>query len=58
MGALGRGGTFWLFSGLSIVGTVFVFFVVPETKGKSLNEIQAILGDNKATTNEKDEEKI
>lgn len=50
VGALGRGGAFWLFSGLSLVGTVFVFFVVPETKGKSLIEIQQILGGNKEPT--------
>lgn len=42
-GSLGNGETFWLFSALSIVGTVFVFFVVPETKGKSLLEIQQML---------------
>lgn len=40
---IGAGGTFWLFSGLTILGTVFVFVFVPETKGKSLNAIQAEL---------------
>lgn len=49
---LGQGETFWLFSGLSIVGTVFVFFVVPETKGKSLSEIQKMLGDDVANDTE------
>lgn len=49
--SLGTGPTFWLFSAVSIVGTVFVFFVVPETKGKSLVEIQKILeGDNDNST--------
>ncbi|XP_073839129.1 solute carrier family 2 member nebulosa isoform X2 [Musca autumnalis] len=38
--ALGSGPTFWLFAGITIVGAVFVFVFVPETKGKSLNEIQ------------------
>lgn len=57
VGALGRGGAFWLFSGLSVVGTIFVFFIVPETKGKSLNEIQVILGGDKHQAGEKDEEK-
>ncbi|XP_064545466.1 facilitated trehalose transporter Tret1-2 homolog isoform X1 [Drosophila montana] len=37
---LGSGGTFWLFAGVTVVGVIFVFFAVPETKGKSLNEIQ------------------
>lgn len=41
--AIGIGPTFWLLSGFSILGTVFVFFVVPETKGKSLSEIQTML---------------
>ncbi|KAM8708633.1 hypothetical protein ACLKA7_015580 [Drosophila subpalustris] len=43
---LGSGPTFWLFSGLTVVGVFFVFFVVPETKGKSLNEIQQELAGN------------
>ncbi|XP_076637093.1 facilitated trehalose transporter Tret1-like isoform X5 [Colletes latitarsis] len=33
-------GTFWLFSGVCAVGIFFVYFLVPETKGKSLKEIQ------------------
>uniref|UniRef100_A0A1B0CZM5 Major facilitator superfamily (MFS) profile domain-containing protein n=2 Tax=Phlebotomus papatasi TaxID=29031 RepID=A0A1B0CZM5_PHLPP len=41
--AMGTGETFWLFSGLSILGLIFVFFIVPETKGKSLSEIQDLL---------------
>ncbi|XP_065074991.1 facilitated trehalose transporter Tret1-2 homolog [Ochlerotatus camptorhynchus] len=44
---LGNAGVFWLFSCLSLLGTVFVFFVVPETKGISLAEIQRMLsGEN------------
>lgn len=42
--SLGSGGTFWLFSGLTILGAVFVFMFLPETKGKSLAEIQELLG--------------
>ncbi|XP_029710984.1 facilitated trehalose transporter Tret1-like [Aedes albopictus] len=41
--ALGISGAFWLFSGISLVGTAFVFVVVPETKGISLFEIQRML---------------
>lgn len=48
--AIGIGPTFWLLSGFSIVGTVFVFFVVPETKGKSLPEIQAMLAGNASSS--------
>ncbi|XP_065362596.1 facilitated trehalose transporter Tret1-2 homolog isoform X2 [Calliphora vicina] len=38
--AIGSGQTFWLFAGITVVGAIFVFVFVPETKGKSLNEIQ------------------
>lgn len=49
--AIKIGPTFWLFSGLTIVGVVFVFIFVPETKGKSLPEIQFMLGEtNKNNT--------
>lgn len=49
--AIKIGPTFWLFSALTIVGVVFVFFFVPETKGKSLPEIQFMLGEtNKNNT--------
>lgn len=47
--AIGIGPTFWLLSGFSILGTVFVFFVVPETKGKSLSEIQTMLASTSST---------
>jgi len=34
-------GAFWLFAGICLVGVIFVFFYVPETKGRSLEEIEA-----------------
>lgn len=36
--------TFWLFTLFSVLGTFFVLFIVPETKGKSMDEIQEMLG--------------
>lgn len=42
--SLGIAGVFWLFTGFSLLGTVFVFFLVPETKGITLSEIQRLLG--------------
>lgn len=41
--AIGSGGSFWLFSGLCGLFDLFVFFILFETKGKSLKEIQEIL---------------
>ncbi|XP_063918705.1 facilitated trehalose transporter Tret1-like [Zophobas morio] len=40
---LGSGETFWLFSGCCFAGWLFTFIFVPETKGKSFQEIQEIL---------------
>lgn len=39
-------GVFWYFSIASLFGAIFSFFVVPETKGKSLREIQIELQGN------------
>ncbi|XP_075232586.1 trehalose transporter 1-like protein [Lycorma delicatula] len=36
--------TFWIFAGISVAGTIFVWNLVPETKGKSMEEIQRELG--------------
>nr|XP_003704539.1 PREDICTED: facilitated trehalose transporter Tret1-like [Megachile rotundata] len=38
--AMGTGPTFWFFGAMSAIAVVFVCFVVPETKGKSLIDIQ------------------
>lgn len=45
--AIGKGETFWIFAGVSVIGTIFTFLVVPETKGKSINDIQRMLGGEK-----------
>jgi SP family arabinose:H+ symporter-like MFS transporter len=36
---LGNAGTFWSFSAAALVAWVFVYWLVPETKGKSLEQI-------------------
>lgn len=41
---IGAGQVFWLFAGIMLIGFIFIFFVVPETKGKSVDEIQVMLG--------------
>ena len=35
-------GTYWFFGGCSILGFIFVYMVMPETKGKTLKQIEAI----------------
>ncbi|NNM87519.1 MAG: sugar porter family MFS transporter [Phycisphaerae bacterium] len=37
---LGKAGTFWLFGAVSIGAWCFAFFLVPETKGKTLEQIE------------------
>jgi MFS transporter, SP family, xylose:H+ symportor len=38
--ALGAAGTFWLYAGICGAGFVFIFRRVPETKGKSLEQLE------------------
>ena len=40
-------GTFWLYAGFCFLGFVFVIFVMPETKGKTLEEIEAMFDKDK-----------
>ncbi|XP_032589874.2 facilitated trehalose transporter Tret1-2 homolog [Drosophila grimshawi] len=48
---IGPAATFWVFSGISLLGFVYILIYVPETKGRSLEEIQQILaGGNKNDT--------
>ncbi|HEY5347778.1 MAG TPA: MFS transporter, partial [Rhizomicrobium sp.] len=37
----GKPATFWLYGAISVGAWLFAFFLVPETKGKSLEEIEA-----------------
>jgi len=38
--ALGIDGCYWMFAGWCAFGALFIHFFVPETKGKTLDEIQ------------------
>ena len=40
---IGRGNTFWLYGVLCVVALVFIYYFVPETNGRSLEEIEADL---------------
>ena len=42
---LGAAGTFWLYAGICVVGFIFIWFKLPETKNKSLEEIERDLVD-------------
>lgn len=49
---IGKAYTFWMFSVVCALSIVFVLAVVPETKGKSIDEVQQILsGKQKKSTN-------
>ncbi|KAH9642137.1 hypothetical protein HF086_007447 [Spodoptera exigua] len=39
-------GIFWLYAVMAFIGAIFTYFIVPETKGKSLREIQIELQGN------------
>jgi hypothetical protein len=40
---LGVGGAMWVYAGLNAAGWFFVFYLVPETGGKSLEDIECAL---------------
>jgi sugar porter (SP) family MFS transporter len=44
VGALGKPGTFWLYGGFAVLALLFFATRVPETKGRSLEEIESDLG--------------
>ena len=39
--ALGFHGLFWIYAVVSLLGSTFSFIFIPETKGKSLKEIES-----------------
>jgi sugar porter (SP) family MFS transporter len=41
--AVGQGVTFWLYTVVGAAGVAFIYFLVPETKGRTLEEIEADL---------------
>jgi sugar porter (SP) family MFS transporter len=44
VGAISREGTFWLYGGLGVFSLIFFIVRVPETKGRSLEQIEQELG--------------
>jgi sugar porter (SP) family MFS transporter len=45
---LGKAATFWLYAGITAASGVFAYFLVPETMGKTLEQIEAHWRDGKA----------
>ena len=49
---LGAAGTFWVYAGICLLGFIFISIRLPETKGKSLEEIENELTPNPSTEGE------
>ncbi|KAJ7967350.1 Polyol transporter like [Quillaja saponaria] len=49
------GGAFFLFAGIAAVGWVFFFFMLPETRGKTLEEMEGSFGNFTRKSNNKKE---
>jgi hypothetical protein len=45
---IGKAGTFWLYAGFGIVATIFFALKVPETKDRTLEEIESDIGGKEA----------
>ena len=50
VGAISREGTFWLYAGFGVLALIFFVARVPETKGRSLEQIAHELGADEAQT--------
>ena len=47
LAAMGKDGTFGLFTGCTLLCIVFVYFTLPETKGKTLEDIETLFSGHK-----------
>ncbi|EDQ86863.1 uncharacterized protein MONBRDRAFT_10586 [Monosiga brevicollis MX1] len=50
--ALTEQGVFWAYGGICLLGTIFVLLKVPETKGRSLEEIERFFAGDKTAGNQ------
>jgi len=48
---IGSAACFWIFAGICAAGVAFVLLIVPETKGKTIDEIQALFGPPRSSSN-------
>ncbi|KAK9293442.1 hypothetical protein QLX08_011619 [Tetragonisca angustula] len=56
--AMGKHGVFIFFTVISLLGTIFVVFFLPETKGKSLREIEDMFAGKKEIADLQEKEKM
>jgi MFS family permease len=49
-GVLGKEGVFWLYALMGVLTLIFIVRLVPETKGKTLEEIQQVFADRRGRT--------
>lgn len=58
--AFSLNGTFWFFSVVSFIAVAVLYFILPETEGKTLEEIQAFFdkdnGHNRTTASKRHDE--
>lgn len=52
----GAAGTFWVYAGICIMGALFIYLKLPETKGKSLEEIEGEWGLSKSAVTNKNQD--
>ncbi|XP_045595886.1 facilitated trehalose transporter Tret1 [Procambarus clarkii] len=56
--AIGPYGVYWVFAGFCAINLIFCLLVVPETKGKTLQEITAYFGAPNTTTKKEVDDKL
>ncbi|KAK4011374.1 hypothetical protein OUZ56_020488 [Daphnia magna] len=50
---MGKDGTFYFFAGCTLLSAIFVYFLLPETKGKTLEEMEQLFSSNNLSESRK-----
>lgn len=51
-------GTFWFYSAVSFVAVFVLYFILPETEGRTIEEVQTFFDGNSLNGSELDEKRI